>query len=452
MAAIAELRPGFSGVEDLQLHACAKDPEFDLLLACCAGPEQGDRIPSLLSSPLDWERMLSLVEHHRVVKQVYGKLSGFLHLVPVPFFNALRSRYQDNARNALWLTAELVRIVRHLELSGINAVPYKGPVLAEALYGEVIGRQFSDLDILIPPADVPKAKAALLELGYKPGIELARGQERAYIAAGYEMPFRAASGGNLLELHWQILPRFYSIDLNVADLLERAEEISFNGSTLRTLRAEDLLLVLCVHAAKHAWVQLSWLCDIAQVAKSRQLDWNAIRDESRRLGIARIVNLNLLLAHKLLGGPLPFAIQKSLLGSPKYTQSNCHSERSEESAVASNRKSADSSRQERTSGMAVLAKDPSTNVLADEILRIIEHSAHYDTESLPYFRMMIRLRERHQDQRRFLWRLVVTPSVSEWSAVQLPKSLQPLYRLVRLSRLVKRLASAILMCDENGSR
>ena len=51
--------------------------------------------------------------------------------------------------------------------------------------------------------------------------------------------------------------------------------------------------------------------------------------------------------------------------------------------------------------MAVLAKDPSTNVLADEILRIIEHSAHYDTESLPYFRMMMRLRERRQDRAPF---------------------------------------------------
>jgi hypothetical protein len=158
--------------------------------------------------------------------------------------------------------------------------------------------------------------------------------------------------------------------------------------------------VLCVHAAKHVWVQLSWLCDIAQLVRTRQLDWNAIHDEARRLGIERIVSLNLLLAQKLLGSPL-------------------HSSRQ----------------------TWAFQKDPSTAVL-DEILRIIERSAPYDTESLSYFRLMMRLRERWQDRGRLLWRLTVTPSVSEWSAVQLPQPLQPLYRLLRLSRLAKRLASA----------
>jgi hypothetical protein len=78
----------------------------------------------------------------------------------------------------------------------------------------------------------------------------------------------------------------------------------------------------------------------------------------------------------------------------------------------------------------------------DEILRIIERGVHYDTESLSYFRLMMRLRERRQDRVRLLWRLTVTPSVSEWSAIQFPQPLQPLYRLLRLSRLAKRLASA----------
>ena len=254
--------------------------------------------------------MLTLVDHHRVVPQVYGQLSALAHLVPARHFDALRKRYQDNARKALWFTGELVRILGHFESLGIQALPYKGPVLAETLYGEVTQRQFGDLDILVHAADVLQGKSALLELGYKPGIELAPQQERAYIETGYEYPFHSTYGANLLELQWQILPRFYSIDFDVASLFERADEISLGGRPMRTLRAQDLLLVLCVHAAKHVWVQLSWLCDIAQLVKSRQLDWNAIQDEARRLGIERIVNLNLLLAHKLLGSALPPAIQE----------------------------------------------------------------------------------------------------------------------------------------------
>jgi hypothetical protein len=404
MATAAEPRPVLSAARKPRpVPAIGSSSEFDLLLACCADPcgdEHGERIRKILSRPLDWERILRLVDHHRVVPQVYGELSALSRLVPVQHLNALRLRYEDNARKTLWFTGELVRIVGHLESVGIKALPYKGPILAQTLYGEVTRRQFGDLDILILPTDVLKAKAALNDLGYKPAIELSPRIETAYVETGYEYSFSAAHGSNLLELQWRILPRFYSIDFDVVDFFERSDEIVVGGRQMRTMRAEDLLLVLCVHAAKHLWVQLSWLCDIAQLVKTRQLDWNAIHYEARHFGIERIVSLNLLLAQKLLASQLH------------------------------------SSRQTWT-----FQKDPSTDVL-DEILRIIERGAPYDTELLSYFRLMMRLRERWRDRARFLWRLTITPSVSEWSAIQLPRHLQPLYRLLRLSRLAKRLASA----------
>jgi len=85
---------------------------------------------------------------------------------------------------------------------------------------------------------------------------------------------------------------------------------------------------------------------------------------------------------------------------------------------------------------AGLAHDSSTQALVEVILRHITSDTPYDVESLPYFRLMMRLRERPVDRLRFLGRLVFTPGPSEWQAVRLPRPLFPLYRLVRLSRLV----------------
>jgi Uncharacterised nucleotidyltransferase len=456
MAATAEMRPVLSEASNPRVQVSGHDSEFDLLVACCAdssGQEHSDRIRRILERPLDWERMLHLADHHRVVPQVYSVLAALPHLVPAQPLHALRWRYQDNARKALWFTAELQRILSHLESAGIQALPFKGPVLAKTLYGDVARRQFSDLDILILPEDVLKAKAALRALGYACSPELRQQEEPAYIASGCGYVFHSPAGRNLLDLQWRIVPRFYSIDFDVAGFLERASEISLEtqemehgrprpsrcvtsamrsreaalehsprrepwveseipsspsgakdplrldlGCGMRTLCVEDLLLVLCVHAAKHVWVQLSWLCDIAQLIRSQQLDWNTIQDEAKHLGIERIVTLNLLLAHRLLGAP------------PQI--------------------------------QTILRHDTSATILADEIQSIIERGTHYDTETIPYFRLMMRLRERWQDRAHFLWRLVFTPSVSEWKAVRLPKPLQPLYRVVRLSRLAKRLAAA----------
>ena len=365
--------------------------------------------------------MLRLVDHHRLVPQVYGALSAFSHLVPAERLDALRSRYQDNARKALWFTSELVRILSHLESAGIQALPYKGPVLAETLYGDVSQRQFSDLDILIRPEDVPTAKATLLGMGHPCGPDIRRHQEAAYIGSGCGYVFHSPAGRNLLDLQWRIVPRFYSIEFDVAGFFDRADQVRLGtqemedgrppGRHVPTLCSEDLLLVLCVHAAKHVWVQLSWLYDIAQVAKSPKLDWNAIEGEARRLGIERIVSLNLLLAEELLGAPLPPQIQKRL------------------------------------------QDDRATRILADEIQSIIERSTHYNTETIPYFHLMMRLRERRQDRARFFWRLTVTPSLSEWNAVHLPQALHPLYRLVRLWRLAKRLAcGGSALCLEESPR
>jgi len=400
MAATADIRTVLSEAMNPAEQVSGQDSGFDLLIACCAGLSGHDRVREILCRSLDWERMLRLVDHHRVVPQVYGVLAALSPLVPAQLLDALRWRYQENARKALWFTGELQRILRHLDSAGIRALPYKGPVLAKTLYGDVTQRQFSDLDILIRPEDVLKAKAALRALGHSCSPELRQQEEPAYIASGCGYVFHSPARRNLLDLQWRIVPRFYSIDFDVAGFLDRAEEIILGDCTLRTLHPQDLLLVLCVHAAKHVWIQLSWLCDIAQLIKSQPLNWNAIQNEARHLGIERIVTVNLLLAHRLLGAPLPPPIQKAL------------------------------------------QTDPSATTFDDEIQPIIERSTPYDTEAIPYFRLMMRLRERWRDRVCFLWRLVFTPSVSEWSAVRFPRPLQPLYRLVRLSRLAKRLASA----------
>jgi len=403
MSAALELRACESPAAEAQ-PASGKSREFELLLACCtASSERALDNPNrlLLSLPLDWNRFFVLVEHHRVVPQVYRSLSRWRDLVPARVFSALHSAYVDNVRRSLRFTGELVRTLRHLEARGIKAMPYKGPALAQFLYGDVTARQYSDLDILVHPEDVSRTKAAVAALGYKPGIELTARQERDYIHSGYEYSFDGSAGDNLLELQWRVLPRFYAVDFDTSGLFERAGEVRLGGHSFRTLGAEDLLLVLCVHAAKHLWLQLSWLCDVAQLLESYELDWNRVQQQAAELGILRIVALNLRLAHELLGCALP----------------------------------------EPSQGW--LQRDSEARVLTEEIRQIIALSAHYDTESAAYFRMMMKLRERRRDRARFLWRLSTTPSTGEWSAIQLPAGLSSLYRLVRVGRLVRRFAVAI---------
>jgi len=328
--------------------------------------------------------------HHGVLPVVYERLSAVGAAPEIR--SAVSERYHAHVRKALWLTRELGRVTDHFSAKGIVVLPYKGPVLAETLYGDVARREYSDLDFLVQVGDVQRLKTVLAELGYQPGISLTPREEQDYLWSGYEYTFDSPSGRNLVEIQWQIVPRFYSVGFVMRAFFERSISITIGGRSVSTLGPEDLMLVLCVHAAKHAWAQLGWICDIEGLGR-RPLDWDAIATQAKRLGVQRILQITFLLGQEFLGSSI---------------------------------------------GASHFPADRDAAELARGIRHRMERGEEYDIESVDYFRLMISIRERNSDRRKFLWRLASTPGPSEWSAVHLPEPLFPLYRGVRAARLLSR--------------
>jgi hypothetical protein len=376
------------------------DHEWAVLLAACLAiplQEKALLLEPLLKAPLRWQRLFELADKHGVQPLLHQALTGLDHAVPEEELSRLRHAFQTNLHKSLLLSRELIRIVDHLAAHGLDAMPYKGLALAEVLYGDIALRQSGDIDLLVRPRDVPRIRDAVRELGYTPHTTLTAPQERAYLKSGYEYAFDGAAGPNLLELQWAILPRFYAVDFSMEDLFQRAAMLTVAGHPMRTPSREDLFLVLCVHAAKHVWGRLVWLCDIAQLMNAPDLDWKWIGAQAKELGIVRILRVTMLAANGLLRARIPADAEQRL------------------------------------------PTDAEAAPLAEEIQRLIVSDASYNTESTAYFRLMMRLRERCADRWTFAQRLVITPGASEWNAVRLPRPLFPLYRLVRLSRLASRM-------------
>jgi hypothetical protein len=377
------------------------DAEWSLLRAACSDiprPEKIDRIRLLSRESIRWNLLLDLADRHGTQPLLYQAFVGIddADAVPPAEMSALKKRYQINLHKALFLSRELIRIVDCLSALGIEVMPYKGVALAELAYGDIALRHAGDIDLLIRPQDFPRIRDAVRELGYTPHLSLSPAEERAYLKSGYECAFDGVAGPNLLELQWAIQPTFYAFDFDMDALFQRATTITVAGHPMKTPSAEDLLLVLSAHAAKHVWGRLVWLCDIARIMGLATLDWTWIASQAKALGIVRILRITMHLANRLLSATIPAAAQASL------------------------------------------PEDPGTPALADEIQTHIASEAVFNVESLAYFRLMMRLRERPLDRLRFLQRLALTPGPSEWQAVRLPALLFPLYRLVRLSRLATR--------------
>lgn len=383
--------------------SAALEAEWSLLLAACSQvprQQKTDRIRLLARAPIRWKPLFDLADRHGTQPLLYQALVGVEDAVPPEQMSLLKQRYQTNLHKALFLSRELIRIVERLSALGIEVMPYKGLALAEVIYGDIALRQSGDIDLLIRPQDFPRIRDAVRELGYTPHLALSEAEERAYLKSGYESVFDGTAGPNLLEVQWAIQPRFYAVDFDMGSLFQRAVTAAVAGHPMRTLSSEDLLLVLSAHAAKHVWGRLVWLCDIARIMSLPTLNWSWIGSQAKVLGMVRILRITMLLANRLLGVAIPATAQESF------------------------------------------SEDPATLALVDEIQTPILHEAVLNVESLAYFRLMMRLRERPVDRLRFLQRLVFTPGPGEWQAVRLPGPLFPLYRLVRLSRLAARLVRA----------
>jgi hypothetical protein len=382
-------------------QSAVASPEWNFILAA-SSPDLREsdltHIQFLLEKPLGWDAVLRLADQHGVSSLLYQNLARLQNGVPSSALNSLRQEYERNIHKSLFLTRELFRILDCLDTLGITVVPYKGIVMSEAYYGDMAMRRTGDMDLFVRKQDVARIKNAVRDLGYTPRVPIPQDAEADYIASGYECAFDSPMGTNLLELQWALQPRFYAVDFDMEGLFERAVNVTVAGRRVKTPSPEDLLLVLSVHAAKHVWGRLIWLCDIAQILKLENLNWDWIHSHARAIGVERILHITLLLTNRFLATAIPAPI---------------------ENAVAADR--------------AALA-------FTEQIAASVVAGVIYEEEKVSYFRLMMRLRERPSDRLRFLTRLTFTPGPGEWEAVRLPKVLFPFYRIVRLARLASRFA------------
>jgi hypothetical protein len=400
MSETTSLNPGPATDVD-RIAPASGSLEWNLLLAASrADASDSDLgcIRALLEKPVDWEGLLRLADDHGTSPLLYQNLAPVSSMVPSSAMESLRRRYETNVHKSLFLVRELMRILDHLEGLGIAVIPYKGVVLSEACYGDIALRQSGDIDLFVRKPDVLRIKSALRDLGYTTRLVIPEPALEDYIASGYEWTFDSPAGPNLLELQWALQPRFYAVDYDMPGLFERAVNITVAGRRVKTPSSEDLLLVLSVHAAKHVFGRLIWLCDIAQILKRENLNWDWVQSRTRELGIERILRVTLLLANRFLATAIPPPFENTILA------------------------------------------DPPCQACADEIAAAMATGVSHNVQQLAYFRLMMRLRERPADRVRFLTRLTFTPGPGEWEAIRLPKALLPLYRVVRLVRLASRFA------------
>jgi len=283
----------------------------DELLLCGARTSRALRLRELAARDVDWEYLFQLARRHSIVPLVYIQLQEHASdLVPQQFLNKLKKHYFENsARNTL-LTAELCRLINLFRDEGIEAIPYKGPVLALFAYGDIALRRFVDLDVIVKKSDVLNARDILLKSGYTPSRSLSLDQQEMLLRTQHNMQFSRDNHRLIIELHWEVAPHLFASTVNGERLWQDLITIDLNGTPVKTFSAEDLLFSLCVHGSRHLWERLGWICDIAELIARQPLNWPALLERAAVADTERMFLLGVHLAQRLLDAPVPHEVKQ----------------------------------------------------------------------------------------------------------------------------------------------
>lgn len=302
--------------ETLQQKQCrrnrltARRATLDLLKLCTSATisaETKGRVTGLVHGTIDWEYFLSLASFHGISPLVYNSLtsSGIANLVPPNYLNVLKwELYQTLCRNTV-LAAETKNVISTFGRHGIEAIPLKGVMLAESLYGNLAVRPTSDIDLLVRSRDIVSARTYLKEANYQMLTQTKNRPDSGHAFHGAPY-FKNGDSWLLLELHWDLTDS-KTVHFPETEMWSRARQSRVNGNHFFTLSHEDNLMFLAYHLTKHDTHLLKYLCDVSELVKkySNELDWDYVSTSARAWGADIALYYSLKKAKEILGAPVP---------------------------------------------------------------------------------------------------------------------------------------------------
>lgn len=302
--------PAHQQPEAGQLPESQSDAELSLLLACSKTyrPKNEElAIRAMLSNGIDWTRFVRTAVNHGLSSLAGSSLLRVAaDLLPTEIHDAFEANIRETRRKNRVLFHALAEIIDRLAKSGVEAIPFKGPVLALQAYGDLGLRAFRDLDFLIRDADLAATIAVLDEMGYRRKEGLSAAQfDLIHRLQGQEIIINERAGITV-EPHTRLTSSRMAIDVDYEGLRRRAVPKVFDDHTMLAFSPEDDLVVLAIHGSKEVWWDIKWACDVVAFIESHPtLDWTTVIERAKAQGCFGMLVVASALAHRFFQSAIP---------------------------------------------------------------------------------------------------------------------------------------------------
>lgn len=300
---------------------------------------------------INWGEFLYICVHHRVTSLVWRTFSelNILSRIERHVYKIMRGEYIRIKKHNDCIYNEMKIINEKFLENGVEAVLLKGALLSKYLYQDTALREFGDIDYLIKIDQIPSATTCLSDLGYKQGHynedkkkveEVSKKERILHRMNSHEIvEFIKVIDNDFcnmvatdinFDIFWKGNNKDEHNTFDIKELFDHLNEIELDGVNIYMLQPEYQLIQLCAHLYSEAvffpcnkrWLRdkgdlnLIKYCDIYEIIKSCEIDWDNLRNiiDRNRINIAMFYVLSSL--NQIFNNTVPQAFLNSLKVKP----------------------------------------------------------------------------------------------------------------------------------------
>jgi hypothetical protein len=183
------------------------------------------------------------------------------------------------------------------------------------IYGNIALREIADIDTIIHPKDLSRAKAALLANGYFTDPNHANPDDQAAVSNRnkYDITLWREDRQVCLELHWKVSADHSWHAYKEADFWNLTRPQAIGNRRIIGLEREFIFILLCIHNEKHNWHGLRYLADVATMLQAHaDMDWERVVRQAKDFDKFNSLLVTCNLCAKLLGVEIPPLIRQHI--------------------------------------------------------------------------------------------------------------------------------------------
>jgi hypothetical protein len=222
---------------------------------------------------------------------------------------------ESTAMRCDYLAACLFEILDTFKRERIPVLTIKGLITVATAYRDISLRAFGDLDLVVRREDVARSAAALERIGFA-----GKAWRAEAFGSGFfpDTSVDFSRDGIVLDLHWSLSADYFPFAPGDDDVWRRAIEIDLRGRPVLTMGGEDSILFHAFHGAKHGWSKLQQVCDLAYLCALETPRWEVLLASAARIGSRTMLLIGAALCRSLFAMEVPGPLAPAL-GEPRVT-------------------------------------------------------------------------------------------------------------------------------------